>query len=119
MRRRQIRDRITKLSCRQIIEVNRQMKGSRFTITVLHNYVTADRKYLPASYVVNTWAEADVLASSTAFHQTWQRIGGFDLPQTVLVVATTTSSGGARPAGAPPQTLEARSLRLSNLKLAK
>jgi uncharacterized GH25 family protein len=105
---------------RQIIEVNRQMKDSRFTITVLHNYVTTDKKYLPASYVVNTWGEGDKLASSTAFHQTWQRVGAFDLPETLLVVTTARAGAtGARPAGSLPQTLDARSLRLSNHKLAK
>ncbi len=100
---------------RQIIEVNRQMKGSRFTITVLHNYVTADKKYLPASYVVNTWGAGDALTGSTAFHQTWQRVGAFDLPESVLVVNTTSGSA----AGSPPQTLDARSLRLRNIRLAK
>jgi hypothetical protein len=105
---------------RQIIEVNRRMKDSRFTITVLHNYFTAEKKYLPASYVVNTWDKAEALRSSTSFHQTWRRVGAFDLPGTVLVV---TASGMATPAdaqpGAAPQTLDARTLRLTNHKLGR
>jgi hypothetical protein len=104
---------------RQIIEVNRQMPDSRFTITVLHNYVTAEKKYLPASYVVNTWATSDkgneTLRSSTAFHQTWHRVGAYDLPGTLLVVTAT----GAAQAGATPRTLDSHSLRLANHKLAK
>ncbi|HYT94305.1 MAG TPA: DUF3386 family protein, partial [Gemmataceae bacterium] len=35
----------------EIIEVNRQMKGGRFTITVLENRLTPEKKYLPTSYV--------------------------------------------------------------------
>jgi hypothetical protein len=103
---------------RQIIEVNRRMKDSRFTITVLHNYFTADKKYLPASYVVNTWGKAEALRSSTSFHQTWHRVGAFDLPETVLVV---TASGAVKVPDVPPaevaQTLDARTLRLTNHKL--
>jgi hypothetical protein len=104
---------------RQIIEVNRQMKDSRFTITVLHNYVSAEKKYLPASYVVNTWAATakgdEMLRSSAAFHQTWHRVGAFDLPETLLVVTAT----GAAQTGATPRTLDSHSLRLANHKLAK
>jgi hypothetical protein len=96
---------------RQIIEVNRTMKDSRFTITVLHNYETADKKYLPASYVVNTWGAAkegtETLRSSTAFHQTWQQVGGFDLPESLLVVST------------KGPMLDSHSLRLTNCKLAR
>jgi hypothetical protein len=104
---------------RQIIEVNRTMKDSRFTITVLHNYMTAEKKYLPASYVVNVWS-GEQLQSSTAFHQTWQRVATFHLPETVLVVSTAASPAkGASAGGSLPQTLDARSLRLGKLRLAK
>jgi uncharacterized GH25 family protein len=106
---------------RQIIEVNRKMKaGTRFTIIVLHNHLTPEKKYLPVSYVMNTWAgvskRGEELTSSTAFHLTWQRVGAFDLPETVLAV---TAFGGDLPFGSPTGKLESFSMRLSNFKLAR
>jgi uncharacterized GH25 family protein len=104
---------------RQIIEVNRHMKDSRFSITVLHNYVTAEKKYLPASYVVNTWATTtkgnEMLRSSTAFHQKWHRVGAFDLPETLLVVTAT----GVAQTGAATRTRDSHGLRLTNHKLTR
>jgi hypothetical protein len=94
---------------RQIIVVNRQMKDSRFTITVMANRLNAEKKYLPVSYVVNSWdGKTDALASSSSFHHTWKRVGAFDLPATVTVVT-------ARPAGKQ----SARSLKLSAHELLK
>jgi hypothetical protein len=92
---------------RQVIVVNRRMKDSRFTITVLENRLTEEKKFLPVSYVVNTWdLKADTLKRSEAHHQTWHRVGAYDLPHTALVV---TASGGKQ---------EARSLTLSSCKLS-
>ncbi len=91
---------------RQIIEVNRQMPEVRFTIAVLENHVNEEKQFLPACYVVNTWdRKTDALKSSDTHHQTWQRVGKFDLPRTVTVVTATAGK------------LEARSIKLSNLKL--
>ncbi len=96
---------------RQIIEVNRQMPDFRFTITVLENHVTSEKKFLPVSYVVNTWdLKTGALRSSAAFHDSWQRVGAFDLPATVLVVTAT---------GTAPSALDARTIRLSNHKLLR
>ncbi len=93
---------------RQVIVVNRTMRDARFTITVLENRLTADRKFLPISYVVNTWdLKTDALKSSEAHHQTWERVGSFDLPHTALVV---TATAGKQ---------EARRLTLSNWKLGE
>jgi hypothetical protein len=93
---------------RQILVVNRQMKDVRFSITMLENHVTEDRKFLPVSFVVNTWdLKTNALKSSEAHHQTWHRLGGLDLPQTALVV---TATAGKQ---------QARSLTLSNWKLAQ
>jgi hypothetical protein len=93
---------------RQILVVNRQMKDARFTITVLHNQVNAERQFLPAAFVVNTWdLKTGALRSSEAHHQTWRRVGAFDLPEATLVVAATT------------KTQEARSLKLSHHKLLR
>jgi hypothetical protein len=93
---------------RQVIVVNRTMRDARFTITVLENRLTADKKFLPVSYVVNTWdLKTDALKSSEAHHQTWERVGAFDLPHTALVV---TATAGKQ---------EARRLTLSNWKLGE
>jgi hypothetical protein len=82
---------------RQIIVVNRQMKDSRFTITVLENRRNAEKQFLPASYVVDTWdAKTDALKSSEAFHQTWVRVGKYDLPRGLTVVAAGTGKHDAR-----------------------
>jgi Protein of unknown function (DUF3386)/Domain of unknown function (DUF4198) len=91
---------------RQIIVVNRQMDDVRFTISVLENRLNEEKHFLPASYVVNTWdAKTDALKSSEAHHQTWTRVGKFDLPRTVTVVK---ASAGQQ---------EARSIKLSNHQL--
>ena len=90
----------------QVIVVNRHMPGSRFTITVMENLRTKEGKFLPASYVVNTWdAKTDALTSSETHHDTWQRVGAFDLPHETLVVKATAGKQ------------EARSLKLSNVRL--
>jgi hypothetical protein len=91
---------------RQVIVVNRQMPGARFTITVLKNIVTKENKFLPASFIVNTWdAKTNALTSSEAHHQTWQRIGAFDLPKETLSVKATANKQ------------ESRSLQLSHIRL--
>jgi hypothetical protein len=91
---------------RQVIVVNRTTKDSRFTITVMENKLNADRQYLPSEYVVNYWdLKSDVLKRSESHHNTWQRVGKFDLPVEVLVVTAT------------PQKQEARCLKISNHQL--
>ena len=91
---------------RQVIVVNRTGRDTRFTITVMENRLNEEKKFLPVSYVVNTWdAKTDALRSSDTFHQTWNRVGRFDLPDTLALVTATQGK------------LEARSLRLSNHKL--
>jgi hypothetical protein len=91
---------------RQILVVNRRMEDVRFSITVLENLRNPEKLFLPTDFVVTSWdLKSDVLRSSEAHHQTWERIGKFDLPVTTLVVRAT------------PGKLEARSLKLSNHKL--
>ena len=71
----------------QIVEVNRQMATARFTITVLESVVNAEKKFLSSCYVVNTWdTKTNALLSSQAFHQTWVRVGQFDLPGSETIV---------------------------------
>jgi hypothetical protein len=75
---------------------------------VTENRLNEEKKYLPVSYVVNSWdGKADALTSSASYHHTWERVGGFDLPATVTVV--TAKAGG--------QT--ARRLKLSGWELLK
>jgi hypothetical protein len=93
---------------RQVIEVNRSMGEARFTITVLENRKNEEKKYLPASYVVNTWAtKSGALQSSVTHHNTWQRVGKFDLPKGCTVVTATQGK------------LLNRTIRFSNVKLAE
>jgi hypothetical protein len=91
---------------RQVIVVNRQVPGARFTITVMENMLSKEKKFLPVSYVVNTWdAKTNALTSSETHHQTWQHIGAFDLPKETLTVKATVDK------------LAARSMMLSNVHL--
>jgi uncharacterized GH25 family protein len=72
---------------RQVIEVNRSMKDVRFTITVMQNRLNAEKKYLPAHYVVNYWdAKSGALKKSVTHYNTWKRVGKFDLPVTAMVL---------------------------------
>jgi hypothetical protein len=91
---------------RQVIVVNRQMRDARFTITVMENKQNAEKKYLPVCFVVNTWdKQTGALKQSQTHHQTWRRLGKFDLPERTLVVTATAGKLGAR------------SLKLTQLRL--
>jgi hypothetical protein len=93
---------------RQIIEVNRRMKDTRFVITVIENRANQEKLFLPVSYVVNYWdVNSGALQKSQTHHDTWTRVGAFDLPATALVV---TATGGKQ---------EARSLALSGHQVSK
>jgi hypothetical protein len=91
---------------RQIIVVNRTMGDYRFTITVLENKLTEEKRFLSSVFVVNNWdLKTDALRSSETCRQTWVRVGAFDLPEGVL---TLTAEKGRQ---------EARRLTLSNHRL--
>ena len=93
---------------RQVIEVNRVTKEIRFTITVLENTSNKDKQYLPVSYVVSSWdVKTKALVSSTAYHNTWTRVGSFDLPATLRMVSAKTGP------------LDNRLLTFTYLQLAK
>jgi hypothetical protein len=101
---------------RQIRVVNRDAKGQKFTITVLHNLPNPKGNYLPASYVVDYWdTKTGALRKSTAFHQSWLRAGGFDLPRTTLAV--TAIGRGEGTTSGPAYSV--RSLTLSKYKLLR
>jgi hypothetical protein len=65
-----------------IREVNRQLDSGRFTISVFEVNRNAEGKYLPGYYTVNFWNKDGSLRTSTAVHETWTRVGSFDLPAT-------------------------------------
>lgn len=90
---------------KQIMVVNREMGGSRFTITMLENRTNTEGKFLPVSYVVHYWdAKSGELQRTESHFQSWTRVGGFDLP---VVAKTITAT----------KELSAKSLTLSNHKL--
>jgi hypothetical protein len=100
----------------QIMEVHRQMKdGERFTITMLKNNLTPEKKYLPAAYVVDTW-KANALISSQAFHHSWKRIGPYDLPATLLIC---TQRGASSPKEAAATSADTWLLTISGHQLLK
>jgi hypothetical protein len=103
---------------KQITEVNRTMKDRRFTISVLENRPNAEGKFLSAAFVVNYWSlESGELLRTETNHQTWTRVGKFDLPVEALVLtATREKPGEGKPADSDAEPA-ARTLKLSNHKL--
>jgi uncharacterized GH25 family protein len=72
---------------RQVIEVDRTMGELRFTITVMQNRLNAEKKFLPAHYVVNYWdTKSGAVKKSVTHFNTFKRVGNFDLPAKVMVV---------------------------------
>jgi hypothetical protein len=97
---------------RQVIVVNRSTKETRFTITVMENRLNADNKFLPISYVVNTWElKGDALVRSDTHHHTWKRVGAFDLPESLTVVSAMAGKQEARSMTLTNHTLHARIFR--------
>lgn len=92
---------------RQIIVVNRNMKGVRFSITILENRLNKDGKYLPDTYVVHYWdSKSGDLQRTESHSQSWTRVEALDLPVTAYVITAT-------------KTLSTRRLTLSGHQLAK
>jgi hypothetical protein len=71
-----------------IREVNRQTESGRFTISVFDVNRNAEGKYLPGFYTVSFWDKDGTLRSTNTVHETWVRVGDFDLPQTHCAVFT-------------------------------
>ena len=71
-----------------IREVNRQTDGGPFTISVFEVHRNAEGKYLPGYYTVSFWNKDGTLRSSSTTHESWVRVGKFDLPATHASVAT-------------------------------
>ncbi|MCH8829993.1 MAG: DUF3386 family protein [Planctomycetes bacterium] len=78
-----------------ITEVHRKMGTIRFTISITEVTRNTEGKYLPRSYSFSTWdAKTGDLKSNTTVHDSWKRVGKFDLPSRLLWV--TTKNNGAR-----------------------
>lgn len=72
----------------QIMVVNRNMGGNKFSIIMLENRKNEEGKFIPATFVVHYWdAKSGQLTKTEANLQTWTRINGFDLPVTMKVIA--------------------------------
>jgi uncharacterized GH25 family protein len=70
-----------------IMEVNRSMGKSRFTISMLEIVRNAEHKYLPRSFAMNFFDSASGdLQTSLAYFNDWHRVGSFDLPKTIIEV---------------------------------
>lgn len=70
-----------------IMEVNRSMGPLRFTISVLEIERNPEHKYLPRSFTMNFFdSKTDELRSSLGYWNSWQRVGGFDLPEKIIEV---------------------------------
>jgi hypothetical protein len=80
---------VYRIKDRVVTEVNRQAGPMRFTISVLENEWNAEGKYLPRVVTLSNWVRSTgELKSSTAVTNTWQRIGSYDIPKTILEVTT-------------------------------
>jgi hypothetical protein len=100
----------------QLLEVNRKLKVGHFTITVLKNHLTPEKKYLPLSYVVNTWG-AKGLQSSWTYQHTWKRVGKYDLPAGVMIVIAVGGLPDSAEPAPPAPTLDVWSLTFTDQEL--
>lgn len=70
-----------------VTEVNRDSNNGRFTISVLSVHRNPEGKYLPEAFTFDSWnKDGELTGSSTHFHR-WVRVGDFDLPEELTVVA--------------------------------
>lgn len=72
-----------------IYEIQRTHGNNRFAISVIDVARNAEGKVLSAHYTVSYWdVSTGNLRRSTTTHDTWVRVGKFDLPKSVLVIET-------------------------------
>lgn len=69
-----------------IRQVNREMGGGHFTISVLDVAWNKEGEYLPAVYTVTFWNKDGSVRRSSTVRDQWKRIGGMDLPTQHLTV---------------------------------
>jgi Protein of unknown function (DUF3386) len=91
-----------------LMEVNRKMGKTRFTISMLEVTRDLEEKYLPRAFTMNFFDLAtNQLQSSRGFWNDWQRVGKFDLPKVITEIVT--HDGG----------VETKQMTLSNWRLGK
>ena len=77
----------------QLSVVNRHIGAHVMTITVLDTQPTPEGKFLPRSYVVQSWSATDgTLGRVETIQERWRRVGAFDLPAS-HVVSTASDRG--------------------------
>lgn len=71
----------------EIREINRTLKGSRFSDRILATRKNAEGELLPLAYTVSYWDNTtNELQKVETFHATWTRVGRLDLPRTHLQI---------------------------------
>ena len=92
----------------EITVVNRSLGRENMSIQMLESERNAEHKILPRAYQVQYRdAQTGAITRVETFRNRWQRVGQFDLPESI---AQTVSSGGG---------VSVRSLKLQSLKLAE
>ncbi len=92
----------------QFTTVNRHIGGQVMTISVLDAQATPEGKFLPRSYVVQSWsAGGGDLVRVETIQERWTRIGTYDLPLSHVV------------SNASDRGFSARSIKLSKHRLAR
>lgn len=73
----------------RISQVNRQMGGTRFTITILEHQMAADGRHLPSVFTVAYWDVAEGrLSRADAYSDRYVEVGGSSLPAGRRVVTS-------------------------------
>lgn len=71
-----------------ITEVNRNMGPLKFTISVLSVERNEEGNYMPSVFTVSFWNKKTGEVHSThTYTHTWQRVGPYDLPETLTIVS--------------------------------
>ena len=92
---------------REYGEIDRRKGDVRYTHAILDNRPSQDGQHLTISYVGNMWdTKTGALRRSEATHQTWERVGKFDLPTAVTQITASADN-----------KLEVGMLKLSNFKV--
>jgi hypothetical protein len=81
-------DSVYRIGDNAVREVNRKAGPARFTISVLDVERNAEGKYLPRFYTMTFWNGQGKVTSTSVTHDSWVRVGRFDLPLRTLQVTT-------------------------------
>jgi hypothetical protein len=82
---------------RQITVVNRHVGKTNMTITTLDNELNREGRFLPRSYVVQSWdADTGKLRRVETVQDRWVRVGSFDLPASRTVTAVSDGAFSVR-----------------------